>query len=83
MITLLLNFYTSRSLAIKQNIIYILEVIIRINKVYDKELERIVQILVAFMGEGAIEIREKTKVLMGYILDKEKANSKVYRLIPN
>jgi hypothetical protein len=53
-VTLLFNFHTSRSLPIKQNIIYIVEEIIRIPKVYERELERIVQILVNFMGEGAI-----------------------------
>ena len=53
-VTLLHNFHTSRSLPIKQNIVYIIETVIQISKFYEKELERIVQILVDFMGEGAL-----------------------------
>lgn len=35
-VTLLLNFYTSRSIPIKQTIIFIIEAIIKIPKVYEK-----------------------------------------------
>lgn len=81
-VTLLFSLHTSRSIPIKQNILYIIEAIIRIPKVYEREMDRIVQILVAFMAEGAIEIREKTKPLIAYVLEKEKVNSKIYKLFP-
>jgi hypothetical protein len=34
------------------------------------------------MGEGALDIRERTKILLLYILDCEKPNSKIVKLIP-
>jgi hypothetical protein len=40
------------------------------------------QIMVVFMGEGALDIRERTKALLLYVLDSEKPNSKVVKLIP-
>jgi hypothetical protein len=50
-------------------------------KVVDKELEKMLAILVNFMGEGAIEIREKAKAMLTRLFEEDKTG-KVNRLVP-
>ena len=38
--------------------------------------------MIGCMGEGALDIRERTKILLLYVLDYEKPNSKIIKLIP-
>ena len=56
-VTLLINSHTSRAIPIKIAIANVLENITFLPKFYEKELERIVGILVDFLGEGSLEIR--------------------------
>jgi hypothetical protein len=53
----LINSHTSRAIPIKIAIANVLENITFLPKFYEKELERIVGILVDFLGEGSLEIR--------------------------
>lgn len=62
------NTHLSRAIPIKTAIVNILEGVAFLPKFYDKELERMVVILVDFMGEGSLEIREKTKNLLNNII---------------
>lgn len=80
--SILNSFHTARAVPIKQNVLSVLETIINLQWIYEKEIERVVQILVDFMGEGALEIRERTKKLLSTIIDGLSTNSKAYRLIP-
>jgi hypothetical protein len=38
--------------------------------------------MAVFMGEGVLDIRERTKALLLYVLDSEKPNRKVVKLSP-
>ena len=59
--SILNSFHTARAVPIKQNVLSVLETIINLQWIYEKEIERVVQILVDFMGEGALEIRRGPK----------------------
>ena len=63
--------HTSRAIPIKIAVTNILEGITFLPRFYDKELERIVAILNTFMGEGSLEIREKTKQLLNSIISSD------------
>jgi hypothetical protein len=58
----------SRAIPIKNAIMNILEEITFLPKFYERELEKITLILIDFMGEGSIEIRDKTKNLLNNII---------------
>lgn len=81
-VTLLTNSHTSRAIPIKLAILNVLEAIAFLPKFYEKELERIVAILVDFLGEGSLEIREKAKSLLSSILCSEKG-AIAAKMIPN
>lgn len=53
-ITLLMNSHTSRAIPIKIAIANVIENIVFIPKVYERELEKIITILVNFLGEGSL-----------------------------
>ena len=54
MVSLLVNSHSSRAVPVKISIANVLESITFLPKFYEKELERIVGILVNFMGEGSL-----------------------------
>jgi hypothetical protein len=53
-LNMLNNTHTSRAIPIKTAIVNILESVTFLPKFFDRELERIVLILVDFMGEGSL-----------------------------
>lgn len=80
-VTMLNNTHLSRAIPIKTAIVNILEGVAFLPKFYDKELERMVAILVDFMGEGSLEIREKTKNLLNNIIMSDRGGQ-IMKLIP-
>lgn len=72
--------HTTRAIPIKQVIAHILENITFLPKVYEKELDKVVLILNDFMGEGSLEIRERTKAILNEVLGSDKGKQ-VLRLI--
>lgn len=56
-VSLLINSHTSRAVPIKISIASVLENIAFLPKFFERELERIVGILVDFLSEGSLEIR--------------------------
>jgi hypothetical protein len=80
-LTMLNNSHISRAIPIKTAIANILEGVTFLPRFYERELERIVMILVDFMNEGSLEIREKTKNLLNSIIVSEKGTA-IMKLIP-
>lgn len=56
-VSLLQAHHQSKSFAVKQTIVYILESVVGVPRYIDRDLNRIVNILVYYLSEGSLEIR--------------------------
>lgn len=78
---LLQSHHQSKSFSVKQTIVYILENIVGIPRYLEKDLNKFVSILVDYLGEGSLEIRERSKKLVLQLLDSARGDE-VARMIP-
>lgn len=78
---MLQNHHQSKSFSVKQSIIYIMENIALLPKFMDKDLPKMVGILVDYLSEGSLEIRDRTKKIILQLLDSNRGDE-VSRMIP-
>lgn len=80
-VNLLHTHHMTKSFPVKQSVVYILENIVGIPKFIEKDLGKIVGILVDYMSEGSLEIRDRSKKVVLQLLDGPRGDE-VLKMLP-